>query len=69
MAEFFPPVLFEIRAKATEAIATFGEVNKELSKMEKNGLLASGSLGQLQKASKYAGATWTWWSFCCFWRF
>ena len=56
MAEFFPPVLFEIRAKATEAIATFGEVNKELSKMEKNGLLASGSLGQLQKASKYAGA-------------
>ena len=25
MAEFFPPVLFEIKAKATEAIATFGD--------------------------------------------
>jgi hypothetical protein len=55
MAEFFPPVLFEIRAKATEAIATFGEVNKELAKMEKNGLLASGSLGKMEKASKLAG--------------
>lgn len=55
MAEFFPPVLFEIKAKATEAIATFGEVNKELAKMEKNGLLASGSLGKMEKASKLAG--------------
>ena len=25
MAEFFPPVIFEIKAKATEAIASFGE--------------------------------------------
>jgi hypothetical protein len=56
MAEFFPPVLFEIKAKATEAIATFGEVNKELAKMEKNGVLASGSLGKMEKASKLAGA-------------
>ena len=56
MAEFFPPVLFEIRAKATEAIATFGTVNKELAVMEKNGLLASGSLRTLEKTSKYAGA-------------
>jgi hypothetical protein len=55
MAEFFPPVLFEIKAKATEAIATFGEVNKELAKMEKNGVLASGALGKMEKASRLAG--------------
>jgi hypothetical protein len=55
MAEFFPPVLFEIKAKATEAIATFGEVNKELAKMEKNGVLASGALGRMEKASRLAG--------------
>jgi hypothetical protein len=55
MAEFFPPVIFEIKAKATEAIASFGEVNKELLKMEKNGVLASGALGKMQTASKYAG--------------
>ena len=55
MAEFFPPVLFEIKAKATEAIATFGEVNKELAKMEKNGVLASGALGKMERASKLAG--------------
>jgi len=55
MAEFFPPVLFEIKAKATEAIAAFGEVNHELAKMEKNGLLASGALGKVEKASRLAG--------------
>jgi hypothetical protein len=55
MAEFFPPVLFEIKAKATEAIATFGQVNKELAKMEKNGVLASGALGKMEKASRLAG--------------
>ena len=56
MAEFFPPVIFEIKARATEAIATFGMVNKELEKMQKNGELASGKMAGLQKASKYAGA-------------
>jgi len=55
MAEFFPPVIFEIKAKATEAIASFGEVNKELVKMEKNGVIASSALGKMQVASKYAG--------------
>lgn len=55
MAEFFPPVLFEIKAKATEAIAAFGEVNRELAKMEKNGIVASASLAKLEKASRYAG--------------
>jgi hypothetical protein len=55
MAEFFPPVIFEIQAKATEALATFGKVNAELAKMEKNGLVAGGALGRLEKASKLAG--------------
>ena len=55
MAEFFPPVIFEIKAKATEAIASFAEVNKELVKMEKNGVVASTSLAKMQTASKYAG--------------
>ena len=55
MAEFFPPVLFEIKASATEALATFGKVNKELATMEKNGVLASGALGKMEKASKLAG--------------
>ena len=55
MAEFFPPVIFEIQAKATEALATFGKVNAELAKMEKNGLVAGGALGKLEKASKLAG--------------
>ena len=53
--EFLPPVMMEIKVKATEAIAAFGEVNKELAKMEKNGLLASGSLAKVEKASRYAG--------------
>ena len=43
MAEFFPPVIFEVKAKATEAIAEFGKVNTELAKMEKNGVLAGRS--------------------------
>ena len=55
MAEFFPPVIFEIKAKATEAIASFKEVNGELAKMEKNGLLAGGALGKMEKAGKFAG--------------
>ena len=35
MAEFFPPVVFEITAKAGEAIASFKEVNIQLAAMEK----------------------------------
>jgi hypothetical protein len=55
MAEFFPPVIFEVKAKATEAIASFKEINYELGRMEKNGILAGGSLAKLEKAGKYAG--------------
>ena len=54
MALFYDPVIFEIKAKATEAIATFKEVNLELAKMEKNGMLAGGSLGTLTKTARLA---------------
>ena len=57
MAEFFPPVIFEIQAKATEALATFGKVNAELAKMQKNGVLAGGALSRLE----------SWWSICRIW--
>jgi hypothetical protein len=55
MAEFFPPVIFEVQAKATEAIASFQKVNTELAKMEKNGVLAGGALGKMERAGKLAG--------------
>ena len=56
MAEFMPPVIFEVKAKATEAIASFKEVNRELAVMEKNSLVAGGALGKLEKASRYSRA-------------
>lgn len=52
--EFFPPVIFEIKAKATEAIASFGVVNKELALMEKNGIAASGGIAAVTAAARYA---------------
>ena len=52
MALFYDPVIFEVKAKATEAIATFGKVNAELAKMEKNGLLAGGSLAKMEKTAR-----------------
>jgi hypothetical protein len=56
MAEFFPPVIFEITARAGEAIASFKEVNVQLAAMEKNGVLASGAMGKMQKAAGFARA-------------
>ena len=56
MAEFMPPVIFEVKAKATESIASFKEVNRELAVMEKNSLVAGGALGKLEKASRYSRA-------------
>ena len=55
MAEFLPPVILEIKAKATEAIASMQKVNGELDKMEAKALKASGSLDVMTKASKYSG--------------
>jgi len=57
MAEFFPPVIFEVQARATEAIAEFGRVNKELALMEKHGILAGGALTKLERAGKLARTT------------
>jgi hypothetical protein len=52
--EFFPPVVFEVKAKANEAIAAFGMINKELSAMEKNGLVANASIARLERTMKVA---------------
>ena len=55
MAEFLPPVIFEIQANATKAIAQMQTVNGELDKMEVKAIKAGGSLDVMTKASKYAG--------------
>ena len=56
MAGFLPPAVFEIKAIADQAIAKFGEVNKELEKMGKDSDVASGKISGLDKASKVATA-------------
>jgi len=55
MAEFLPPVIFEIQANAKEAIAQMQVVNGELTKMETKAIKAGGSIDVMTKASKYAG--------------
>jgi len=55
MAEFLPPVILEIQANATKAIAQMQMVNGELDKMEVKALKAGGSIDVMTKASKYAG--------------
>ena len=55
MAEFIPPVILEIKAKVTEALAGLQKVNGEMDKMEAKGALASGALGKVERASKLAG--------------
>ena len=56
MAGFLPPAIFEIKAIADQAIAKFGDVNKELDKMGKNADEAGGKISGIDKASKYATA-------------
>lgn len=56
MAGFLPPAVFEIKAIADEAIAKFGDVNKELDKMGKNADEAGGKISGIEKASKVATA-------------
>ena len=48
---FFPPAIFEIKAVATEALASFAEVNAELTVMEEKALKAGGALGTMDKAA------------------
>ncbi len=55
-SSFLPPAVFEIKAIADQAIAKFGEVNKELDKMGKEADTASGKISGLDKASKVATA-------------
>ena len=55
MAEFLPPVILEIQANATKAIAQMQAVNGELDKMEVKAVKAGGSIDVMTKASKYAG--------------
>jgi hypothetical protein len=55
MAEFLPPVILEIQANATKAIAQMQMVNGELDKMEVKAVKAGGSIDVMTKASKYAG--------------
>jgi hypothetical protein len=57
MAEFFPPVIFEVKAKATEAIAEFGKVNAELSKMEVKLTGSQLAMARFERAGKLAGIT------------
>lgn len=52
MNTFLPPVIFEIKAKANEAIADFKKVNKELQKMDKEADKTSQSLAKMQAATK-----------------
>lgn len=52
MNGFLPPVIFEVQAKATEAIAQFKLVNAELTKMEVKADKASLGMMKLEKAAK-----------------
>ena len=55
-SSFLPPAVFEIKAIADQAIAKFGEVNKELDKRGKEADTAGGKISGLDKASKVATA-------------
>jgi hypothetical protein len=55
-SSFLPPAVFEIKAIADQAIAKFGDVNKELDKMGKEADTAGGKISGLDKASKVATA-------------
>lgn len=52
MNSFLPPVVFEVKATATEAITSFKKVNDELAKMEKQAKKTGESVTQLDKISK-----------------
>ena len=52
MSTFYPPVIFEVKAKATEAIAEFKKVNAELTKMELKADKAALGMMKMEKAAK-----------------
>jgi len=51
LGSFFPPAIFEIKAVAGEAIATFNEINAELTVMEQKALKAGGALSTMEKSA------------------
>jgi len=52
MSSFLPPVLFEIQANASQAIATFSKVNAELTVMEGKALKAGAAISTMGKAAR-----------------
>jgi hypothetical protein len=52
MNTFLPPVIFEIKAKADQAVADFKKVNKELRDMDKEADKTSRSLARMTAATK-----------------
>jgi uncharacterized protein YukE len=52
MSGFLPPVIFQVQAKATQAIAEFKKVNLELNKMEKEALAAGASINKMSGVLK-----------------
>lgn len=51
LGQFLPPVVFEITANATQAMATFGKVNTQLKVMEAQALKTGKALSGFQKAA------------------
>lgn len=51
--EYFPPVIFEVKAKATDAIAQFGAINKQLDIMATKSTMAQKSLVAMGVGFKY----------------
>lgn len=51
LGQFLPPVIFEVTANATQAIATFGKVNTQLKVMEAQALKTGKALSGFQKAA------------------
>ena len=56
MTGFLPPVLFEVKANATEAIAAFGKVNTELKAMEAQAIKTGEAISGMTKATRIATA-------------
>lgn len=57
MSGFLPPVVFEIQAKATEALATFAKVDAGLKKLEGDAIATGMAMGKLQKSMVIVNAT------------
>lgn len=54
---FLPPVVFEVQANATQALATFSKVNGQLKTMEAQAVKTGAALTKMQKTMVYVNAT------------